>query len=261
MNHNTLEDALRGSAADLSLDRPVGDVMARGDRLRRRRARRFAAGGVAAAAVAASALSLTLPSSTTPLVPAANAAWGPALVNLPADDLEQADQECRRILRDMGWQIPAGIKPLAADARGDVALLFYRFDGRTGDCSLERRDGELSSSGAAAGRWEELTAGTHVELIFMSYATGRLDGPVRNAAGGIRVSDAVDRLELEYAGETVEATVDSGVAMFWLPDGMTQQDLDALTITAYDAAGEVLVDGELLELRSPEQAPNDDKHL
>ncbi len=87
---NTLEEALRDSAADLALDRPLTDVIARGDRIRRGRQRRLALGGVAAAVVGATALSIALPQQSSPLLPAANAAWGPELVNMPADDLAAA---------------------------------------------------------------------------------------------------------------------------------------------------------------------------
>ena len=81
------------------------------------------------------------------------------------------------------------------------------------------RDGAYGVSGATSGRWDELPAGTHVELASMGYGQDRLNGPVRDVAGALHVSDDVASLEIDAGGEIREATVADGVAMFWLSDG------------------------------------------
>ena len=237
---NTLEEALRDSAADLALDRPLTDVIARGDRIRRSRQRRLALGGVAAAVVGATALSIALPQQSSPLLPAANAAWGPELVNMPADDLAAAGDVCRRQLDGPDWRIPSGTQPLAAEARDSVAILYFRHGGMAGDCRMALRDGAYAVSGASSGRWDELPAGTHVELASMGYGQDRLNGPVRDVAGALHVSDDVASLEIDAGGDIREATVADGVAMFWLSDGFTMEEVEAMTVTAYAADGTVL---------------------
>jgi hypothetical protein len=92
----------------------------------------------------------------------------------------------------------------------------------------------------------------------LTAASATLDGPVHHTAGAVRVTAAVDRVEIEVAGQVKDATVASGVAMFWVPDGISQAELDALSVTAFDVDGGVLVSDELLALRSP-KAPNDDR--
>jgi hypothetical protein len=240
-----LEEALRDSAGDLALDLPLTDVIARGDRIRRGRQRRLALCGLAAAVVGATALSIALPQQSSPLLPAANAAWGPELVNMPADDLAEAGDVCRSALDGPGWRIPSGTQPLAAEARDSVAILYFRHGGMAGDCRMVLRDGAYVVSGASSGRWDELPAGTHVELASMGYSQDRLNAPVRDVAGALQVSDDVASVEIDAGGDIRDATVADGVAMFWLSDGFTMEEVDALTVTAYAADGTVLSAGPL----------------
>lgn len=256
----TLEEALRESTADLTLDRPLDDVVARGDRLRRQRSRRIAVSGVAAAVVGATALSVTLPHDSSPLLPDANAAWGPALVNLSGDDLAEAGKECRAALSHSAWRIPADAEPIAADLRNGTAVLLYQAGDTVGACTLTPGNPGFAPRSGSTALWRELPAGIHVELISLSFGSTGLDGPLNHTAGSLRVSDAVDRLVIAVGGESSEARVGNGVAMFWVPDGVSQDELDELAITAYDADGAVLVRGPLDKLPSkgiPE--PNDDR--
>lgn len=255
-----LHQKLRDSGADLTLDVPVTDIVGRGDRLRRRRHRTVAAGGVAAVVVGATALSVTLSQETSPLLPQANAAWGPELVNLPASELTTIAGTCREALGDAGWRLPADVAPFAADERGGVAMVYFQHAGQLGDCWLVQDGGAYAPRSTGVAELEELPPGFHVDFAALSYSSGTVAGPASDGAGAVRVSDQVDRLEVEVAGVTREAMVAGGVALFWLPDGISQQQTDDLAVTAYDAEGTVLVTGVLADLPDPsEPEPNDDQ--
>ena len=90
--------------------------------------------------------------------------------------------------------------------------------------------------------WEPLPAGTYAEPMLLSFSSDP-SHHVSHVGGGLRVSDAVDRVEVTHAGETLEATVDEGIAMFWLPGGGSEGDVAGLVFTAYDASGAVLSTG------------------
>ena len=79
----------------------------------------------------------------------------------------------------------------------------------------------------------------------MGVSQDRLEGPVREVAGALHVSEDVASLEIDAGGDIREATVAGGVAMFWLSDGLTEEEIAALTVTAYAADGTVLAEQPL----------------
>lgn len=238
-----LEQALRASGNDLVLDRPVADVLDRGHQLRRRRSRRMTVGAVAATFVGVSALSMTLPQEASP-IPAADAAWGPALVNLADDDLAAAERACRAMARD-DRPIPEDVQPRAADSRGGVTMLVYRDEDYSGACMLDERDDGYRPRAHSWGDAAGLPTGVHIELIALGFATRSETGPTHSTAGAVEVSESVARVEIAVGGQTVAARVDEGVAMFWLPDGLSQGDVDSAVATAYDAEGVLLATRDL----------------
>lgn len=240
MIETDLRSELEARTAHLHLDRPVAAVVARGDRIRRRR-RTAVLGGVAAVgAVGALAASALTPPGSSPLAPpAAYAAWGPAMVNLDRATAAEVATTCGADLDDFGFDVAAATA-VAADSRGGDTVAVYRGERRFGVCALAGPAGELRPRSAVVGRLAPLRPGTHVALMTSTFAQDTLDAPVDDGVGALQVSPRVDRVEVEVAGDTFEAAVGNGVAMFWLPDGLAQADVDAARATAYDGAGEVL---------------------
>ena len=249
---NDLHHALDESTETLTLDRSVTDIVARGDRIRRGR-RRIALGGAAAVVAGAAALSVALPQGSSPMVPSAQAAWGPNAVNLAAGELDAAGQVCREEFAPAfakGWTLPADVPPIAADERNGLAELVYVHDGVIGTCSLARDGGGYAPRGGSWDEVETLGPGIHLGFITMTGAIGtpdaqgRLiyspDGPVSQAVGILQASDEVKRVEVTVAGTTVEAAVHEGFVFFWLPDGHPQSVVDAATVVAYDSEGSEL---------------------
>ena len=255
---NDLHQALHDTTEELTLDRPVTDVVARGERIRRRR-RRVTLGGAAAVLAGAAALSVALPQGSSPLVPEAQAAWGPHAVNLTADQIEVANDTCRYGFRPSkkagGYKLPVGAQPIVADERDGLALLVYVVDGVMSTCNLVRDGAGYAPSGGSWDEVEPLDPGVHVSFVSANAAIGtpdkkgRLiyspDGPISQAYGVLEVSDDVERMDVTIAGTTVEAALHEGFALFWLPDGHSQDEFDATTIVAYDGEGAELATGNM----------------
>lgn len=241
--------ALRTRTADVILDRPVDDVLRRGDRLRRRRTRRVTTAVTAAAVIGAAGISLATRSPEPPPVRPAVKAWGAELVNLPTPELKEAGGRCREALRGIGISVPANARPVAADARGRVAIIIWRVDNDLAECTLSREQGGWQVGGWGGHDWEELSSDEHYSMITLSAGSTEpqdpgsgpgLTGPLQQVSGVGRVSDAVESLLIVVDGQTLEATVGKGLALFWMPDGISQDDLDNATVWAYDVDGRVL---------------------
>lgn len=241
--------ALRTSTADVILDRPVDDVLRRGDRLRRRRTRRVTTAVAAAAVIGAAGISLATRSPEPPPLRPAVKAWGAELVNLPPQELQEAGTRCRQAFRGIGMSVPANARPVAADARGRVAIIIWRVDDDIAECTLRREQGEWQVGGWGGHDWEELSSDEHYSMISLGAGSTQpqdpgsgpgLTGPLQNVSGVGRVSDAVDTVLIVVDGRALEATVGKGLALFWMPDGISQEDLDNATVWTYDADGQVL---------------------
>lgn len=236
-----LEEDLRHLGSELHMDRPLDVVLDTGNRRRRRRHRVVAAGVAAAAVVGGLAgTAALLPSSYDPVFPHADAmAWGPQLVDLPSDELAAADRECRRAARPD--TMPG--RPIGAGSRGDSVLVVYRSGAEWGSCSLSRTGQRQHVTGLSWDHWEP--PGSGFSFATMGWRTSREtdgdpDAVLERVAGLGMVADDVARLYVEAAGRRHQATIEGGVAMFWLPDGLTKPELDRATVTAYDADGELI---------------------
>ncbi|WP_109506359.1 hypothetical protein [Nocardioides speluncae] len=242
-------DALRTGTADVVLDRPVDDILRRGARLRRRRMSRIATAVTAASVIGAAGISLATRSPEPPPVRPAVKAWGADLVNLPPWELKEAGGRCREALRGIGISVPANARPVAADARGRVAIIIWRVDHDLAKCTLSREQGEWQVGGWGGHDWQELPPDKHYSMITLSAGSTEpqdpgsgpgFTGPLQKVSGVGQVSDAVDAVLIVVDGRTFEATVGKGLALFWMPDGISQEDLDDATVWTYDADGRVL---------------------
>ena len=260
-----LHRALHDTTETLTLDRPVTEIVARGDRIRRGR-RRITLGCAAAVLAGATALSVALPQGSSPLVSEAQAAWGPHAVNLSDDDIRAANEACRYGFRPSkkagGYKLPAGAQPIAADERDGLALLAYVVDGVMSTCNLVRDGDGFAPSGGSWDEVEPLHPGTHAAFVAANAAVGtpdeqgRLifdennpDQPIFQVYGVLEVSDDVARVDVTIGGETVEAAVHEGFAFFWLPDGHTEKEFDATTAVVFDSEGAELQSGNIYELK------------
>lgn len=248
---NDIQQALSDSVDNLTLGRSVSDVMDRGDRLRNRRRRRMTAGAVAATVVGATAASIALPVSNSPLPSAAATAWGPQLVSMPADDLDRAADTCYQELTnpEVGeamWRgLPENVNPVAAHARDGSAILVFKHNGKGSICEV-RADGDLyRAAGLTFGEWRELRADEHVRLGTVSSSQQALEAPVSDVSGALQVSDDVERVEIKIGDVQRDATVEDGLAMFWMPGEYPEQAVDSGTVTAYDSDGGVLATAQL----------------
>ncbi|WP_182525779.1 hypothetical protein [Nocardioides dongkuii] len=264
-----LEQALRTSAADLTLDTPAADVLARGDHLRRRRRRGLAlaaSGAMAVAAVAAigvtaldgqqpdrPSVGATAPEPAPEPAPAFQvASWSGPTTNLSAGQLADVQAECGTDARrfrttvqgatEPGWHLAGTTLPVAAELRDDLVLAYFRQGRDYATCALETTDGGgFQVTAQSAGVEETLPSGRHVSFATAGAADpGPLGGTLADVYVVARTSADVGSVEIHVAGETYTSAAD-GLALFWLPDDvLTQADLDRATVTALDEDGDVL---------------------
>lgn len=253
-----LDEALRSAGADLRLDRPLTEVLDRGQRLRRRRYGARAAAVAAVVVVACAGTAAVLRPSADAPPDDASVAHEPVvrdepLVTLTPDQLAADDATCRE---STSSRLPAGLLPVVAHRRDGTSLLYYRFDERFRLCTVDRDpDGLVIGSGGTSGRWRPVPSGeTYSSLSFgmepvevdPAAASGDLDlgALVAHASAAFVVTEDVARLVLHAGGEEFEATIAGEVAMVWLPDGqLSVGDTGDATVTTYGGDGEVLEEG------------------
>lgn len=249
-----LENSLRDAATDLTLDRPVGDVLARGTRLRSRRRRNVLAAGAAAAVVAAGVLTTTHPlDGTDPsggeegdVMPVA---WSSTTSNLTPAQIEDVREACARSAArvaaggddEPGWQLPSTVQPLAAQRRDDTVLTYFHGGGAYETCTLAfTRSGRLQVTGQTAG--SEVSTPQRSALRFVTAGAadpGRQGGKLSEVYAVLRTSPATAHVALTIAGQSYPGTVADkyGLAFLWLPDQAFDQDqLDTATIRAFDSS-------------------------
>ena len=121
-----VQRALSDQTAHLHMATPVGDILTRGDSLTRRRRRTLLGGVIVAGVATVSGFSVVASPGSSPLVPQAQAAWGPSMVNLPDSVLDEARRQCAPNVRAMGMTLPD--RPVAADSKNGETLVVYRND-------------------------------------------------------------------------------------------------------------------------------------
>lgn len=248
MSIDHLDESLRDSVADLALDRPVSEVMARGTKLRRRRTRTLRLGAASVLAVGALGVSALLPTEDNPIAEPAVASFSGGPTNLTPAELDQVSDRCRESWATKNvdgrprWVIPAGTMPVAAEKRDGLVLTYFRVGKMAGECTLERQpDKSLRVGGQSSGAYKSLPAGQHLDSKGVSFSDpGPIGGPLADISGLVRVSEDVAKLTIETDGQTHEGYIAGGVGLFWLPDGLPPEAAADLTFTAYDDAGIVL---------------------
>jgi hypothetical protein len=214
-----LEQTLRATGADLTLDHPVADVLARGSQIRRRRHRGrivWAAGVLAVGGVAATLVGSGDSTSPGPVAP---------LRSSP-------EEQCRHQAAGDDAPIPDGVAPvLSAEHDGEAALV-YRYDGRYAACTSRPSNGAWVGKDSATGPWRPMGKRSYRAYVFSSSLV-------------MQVADDVDRVTLEVDGSVAEADVQGGYAVVWFPASATQDDiLERSVVTAYDATGAILQQGK-----------------
>lgn len=258
MSNDHLDEELRNSIAGVALDRPVSEVLARGDRLRRRRTRTFRAGVASVLAIGALGASTLLPSSEenpltkhNPLVePAiAVASLSGGKTNLTPAELKEVSDRCREAWahgnqedfpgRGLRWALPPSTLPVAAEIRDDLAVTYFKVGQTVGDCLLYRSpDKSLQVMWRSAEEYKPLPAGKHVDFTFGVEPGVGPDGS-GPGSGVVQVSDDVAKLKMEVAGRTREVHLVDGFGVYWF----TSKEWAAteyIPFTGYDDDGTAL---------------------
>lgn len=266
-----IEQQLRESANPMAMNRPVDDILARGDRLRRRRSRGLAVGLGAAASVAVLGASLAMPPGSTPVVPAAVASWSGGETNLSAKELEAITDACLKgapspaySVAPRSGSIPDDTLPTAAESRDGTVLAYFRHGDAQASCIGDMdADGTVGSAGLLVDEnVTPLSAGTDLDphIGFGFSDPDEMGGPVTDLWTVNRVSSRVDRVSVEIAGETFEGTVVDGVVLFWISESFSFEQVNDAVFTAYDSHGRVLTHvGRLTGAHDP-KGPNDDSN-
>lgn len=248
MTHD-LETRLRDSGRDLHLNRPVDDILGRGDRLRRRRtalatgggalAVLAVIGGVAASGVLASggaedgnpdpaAVATTSRASETPKDRAA------------APDLSQFAEDCLTTFpgAPSDARFPDGTAPNAAAAFPGSALALFAAKGESSLCVGAENEGRYLVSGMAGGDWDPLSPGQHLsKALGWGLETGEQDDEIVAVHTAVAISSDVDRVVAKIGGRTFEAAIDNGYALVRADGRFTDLELADASLVAYDAAG------------------------
>lgn len=213
-----LEQALRTTGADLTLDHPVADVLARGTQIRRRRHRGRIAGAAGVLAVAGVAVAV---------VGSGDDSTAPA----PSVTLRSSPEQQCHYMATEDAPIPDGVTPVLSAEHDGAAVVVYRYDGRYAACTSRPVDGAWQGKDGAFGPWRPM--GRH---SYRAYAFS--DSLV------FQVADDVDRVTLEIHGSVAEAHVQGGYAAVWFPAAASPDDVsESGVVTAYDADGAILEQG------------------
>jgi hypothetical protein len=234
-----LEHRIRASAATLTMGRPVDDILAHGDRLRRRR-RRGVLGAGAAVAVAAVGASIVLPPGSNPVVTSAVASWSGGRTNLTPKQLQEISDECLHGNHAEG-SFPDGTLPVAAELRDDTVLAYFRHGDTELRCRGDVQGDDVARAGGFTGSYQPLPPGTDLGALEYGFSDPGVEGgPVTGLWDVSPVSDDVAGVTAEVGGKTYDAGVVDGVALIWISDRVTPEQADHLVLTAYDAQGKVL---------------------
>lgn len=258
-----LEQNLRSTAAGLTLETPVAEVLTRGSRIRRHRRRAVGAGVTGALAVTAfgvTALAGPQPSQGPigAVGPARSDAfqtvsWSSPTTNLTDEQLVAVQKTCGASAREAaqtgglterGWGLPGTISPVAAELRDGTVLTYFRQGRDYATCELELTEaGRFRTVGQTAGIEKAAPTDGQVALVTMGAADpGPMGGKLSDVFAVAQTSSDVARVEIVIAGERYTSPVNADdLVFFWFADDQfTQADLDQATITSLDTDGNVL---------------------
>lgn len=255
-----IEQSLRGTADSMTMDRPLAEVLERGDRLRRRRAATRVLAGAATGALVVAGVGVGLTTlvdraaGDTSIGPAdspgaqAPSNWSGGRTDLSDNELSEVRAECLTGEARLLTRTPEESDPIAVEQRGDNVAAQYVHDGTSTTCILKRSDdGGLRLVGVSDSA-DEAPPGGDAAIV---ESGGGNQGPLIWVTG--RVSDEVSRVTITVAGETFDGGVVEGRALFWLPDGTPWNDVfgsrtsGGSVLTAYDDLGDVLGEDRVVD--------------
>ena len=209
MQHAEIHDLVEHGFGDLTLDRPVAAVVARGDRLCQRRQRLPVLGVLTLGAMAA----LTL--QVSPHHGQVFAAWTSRAQATDARTAAAIDGSCRT------GGIPAAFRLRVLDRRGDFALSIYT-DGRSiAVCDRFRGEGtQFFTQGGTSGPTQVARASTvtaqHPVVIERGQATMvAYEGTTGSAFGW--VDPSVAKVVIDSGDYATTATLSDGLFSGWWP--------------------------------------------
>ena len=238
----SIEQQLREAGADHVLRRPLADVLARGEHLRRRRARRTTLGVAAAVACAVAGGSLVIEPGTSPLVTSAVASFSGPRTNLSAAELAELNAACLATQEGVAG-LPKDAVPVAAEERSGRYLAYYRHGTANGACSARAgADDRIRVMGMGSGTTAAPLAGDQaLALVILGYADPGAGTGVDGLHAVAQISEAVRRVTLRVGGATYEGSLAAGAVFFWVTDrGFTEEQAGAAVLTAYDGEGRVI---------------------
>lgn len=238
----SIEQEIRDAGADQVLQRPLAEVLARGDRLRRRRVRGMTVGALAVVVCAAVGGSLVVEPGSSPLVTSAVASFSGPRTNLTADELTRLNEACLATPQGEGG-LPRDKLPVAAEERDGRYLAYYRHGAANGACSARAAaDGTIRVTGMGSGTSARPLSGDQaLALVVLGYADSGDGSRAEELHAVAQVSEAVRRVTLQVGDETFEGSLAAGAAFFWVTDQrFTEAEAGAAALTAYDAAGRVI---------------------
>jgi hypothetical protein len=213
-----LEEALRTTGSDLTLQLPVADVLARGARIRRRRNRGRIAGAAAVLALCGVATVLVGTSDSTSPGPVATLRSSP-------------EEQCRQTVVDEA-PVPDGVTPVLTSAHDSEVAVIFRYDGRYAACVSRPRHGAWLADEGSSGPWRPMGQRAYRATAFSTTLV-------------VQVSEDVVRVTLEVGGTVAEADIQGGYAVVWFPTAATHDEVvEDGVVTAYDADGAVLQQGQ-----------------
>ena len=227
--HNLIAHGVEG----LTLDRPVADVVARGQRLRRRRQRVPVLAVLTLGAVTAG---ITLQSS--PHHGQAFAAWTSHVQPTDAQTAARIDASCRSA------SIPVALPLRVLDRRGDFALSIYSDGQSIAVCDRFRGSNprqvftQGGSSGPSAVLQAPAVSAQRPIVIEGTEATMVLHAGTAVSAFGW-VDPSVAKVVIDSGDYTTTATLSDGLFSGWWP-GEADGTLRTVTCTAYNATGKVI---------------------
>ncbi|MGL5866867.1 MAG: hypothetical protein ACRCYX_13545 [Dermatophilaceae bacterium] len=236
-----LDQQLRELGASHRLDRTAGEVMDRGDQLRRRRGKRLslAATAVALAGVAATAGLNANNNQELPLADPAPSQGGTLkLVNLSQPALDAVTAKC--VSEES--PIARADAPVAAIDAGELTTVVYRSGAEMYLCEvIEGADVTVQTL-----QWSFETYGERVFLTRFKFAPAEVEGGAADSGGtyltgfGFADPDVVS-VEAHIGGQIVPAALEDRMVALGSTEPFTDDEFDKATLVATTDEGEKIV--------------------